>query len=300
MGAVTSVAARQTLLDVRELTVAYPGRQARSAVTAVKDVSFELQTNETLGIVGESGSGKTTVARAILGLTRVSSGRILFDGRDITGLSPQQRRELAADISAVFQDPYSSLNPSRTIGQALEEAFGAFRRNERRAVRPKMVVLLERVGLPADAIDRYPRSFSGGQRQRIAIARALARRPRLVVCDEPVSALDLSIQAQILNLLGELQRELQLSLLFISHDLAIVRHVSHRVLVMYRGAAVEQGETEHVYSSPQQPYTRALIASAPVADPRTQRTRRHWRGERSTEPSCGHAAANRQADHSGT
>jgi ABC-type glutathione transport system ATPase component len=272
--ALNTAAGAEPLLDVRELTVVYPARGAKRAVAAVKDVSFVLRANETLGIVGESGSGKTTIARAILGLVRVSSGQIRFDGSDITRFTASQRRALAADISAVFQDPYGSLNPTRTIGQTLEEAFGAFRRRERRAVRPAMLASLERVGLPADAIDRYPRSFSGGQRQRIAIARALARRPRLVVCDEPVSALDLSIQAHVLNLLAKLQRELRLSLLFISHDLAIVRHVSHRMLVMYGGSVVEQGDAEQVYSHPTHAYTKALIASVPLADPKAQRERR--------------------------
>jgi ABC-type glutathione transport system ATPase component len=274
------------LLEVQRLTVVYARRRAKHASAAVEEVSFVLRTNETLGIVGESGSGKTTVARAILGLAPASSGRILFDGRDITHLSTPQRRGLAADLSVIFQDPYSSLNPSRTIGQTLEEAFGAIRRHERRAIRPEMRALLDRVGMPSDALDRYPRSFSGGQRQRIAIARALARRPRLIICDEPVSALDLSIQAQVLNLLRELQIDLELSLLFISHDLAIVRHMSHRVLVMHHGRIVEEGTPEQLYARPSDPYTKTLIASAPLANPRAQRERRRRRRQDATQTSC--------------
>lgn len=270
-----------SLLDVTDLTVEYRQGRRGPAVTAVDSVSFSLGEGETLGIVGESGSGKSTLARAVLGLVVPQAGSINFNGREITQLAGRDRRKLAADIQAVFQDPYSSLNPARTIGQTVSEPLAAHTALSRAEIAKAVRVMLDRVGLAADAESRYPRHFSGGQRQRIAIARALMLSPRLVICDEPTSALDLSVQAQILNLLLDLQQELGLSYLFISHDLSVVRHLSHRVMVLYRGTAMETGATEHVCDNPTHPYTRSLLESAPLPDPPAQRRRRR---EQRTEP----------------
>jgi ABC-type glutathione transport system ATPase component len=262
------------LLDVSDLTVEYRAARRAKAVTALDSVSLSIGTGETLGLVGESGSGKSTLARAILGLAPVRSGTIEFVGRDITRATRQERRTLSADVQVVFQDPYSSLNPARTVRQTLAEPLGVHRRLSRREALERVREMLGRVGLQAEAAERYPRHFSGGQRQRIAIARALMLSPRLIICDEAVSALDLSVQAQILNLLLELQEELSLSYLFISHDLSVVKHLSHRIAVLYRGQLVETGPTEVVCDRPTHPYTRALLAGAPAPDPAAQRARR--------------------------
>ena len=262
------------LLDVRELTVEYSRGRRRPPLRAVDGVSFSLGTRETLGLVGESGSGKTTIGRAILGLAPVTAGQVRFAGEEITGASRRRRRELSADLQVVFQDPYSSLNPARTIGQTLSEVLRAQGRPAQAEVRQRVQAMLEHVGLPADAARRYPGYFSGGQRQRVAIARALMKQPRLVVCDEPTSALDLSVQAQVLNLLRGLQHDLELSYLFISHDLSVVRHLSHRIIVLYRGRIMEQGDAAAVYGNPAHPYTRALLDAAPVPDPEAQQQRR--------------------------
>lgn len=268
------------LLDVRDLVVDHPGggTRRRATVRAVDGVSLALSTGETLGLVGESGSGKSTIAGAILGLVRPTSGRIRFAGRDITHLPPRERRELADQLQVVFQDPYGSLNPSRTVGQTLTEPLRLRKRLSRREARTRVAAVLERVGLSPDAMDRYPARFSGGQRQRIAIARALQCEPSLIVCDEPTSALDLSVQAQILNLLLELQQRNQLSYLFISHDIDVVRHMSHRVAVLREGRIVEQGAAAEVTSEPSHPYTRELLAAVPVPD-----ARRRQRRERDTK-----------------
>jgi oligopeptide/dipeptide ABC transporter ATP-binding protein len=265
------------LLDVRGLVVRFPGGHGRPALTAVDDVSFTVATQETVGLVGESGSGKTTIGRAILGLAPATEGRVAFAGRDITHASHRERRKLSADLQVVFQDPYSSLNPTRTIGQTLEETLRGQDGYSRAAARERGRSLLERVGLNPDAANRYPAHFSGGQRQRIAIARALMVQPRLLICDEPVSALDLSVQAQVLNLLRELQDEFQLSYLFIAHDLAVVRHLSRRILVLYKGRVMEQGPAAAVYGNPAHPYTRALLEATPIPDPEHQRSRRQRR-----------------------
>jgi peptide/nickel transport system ATP-binding protein len=207
-----------------------------------------------------------------------TSGRIVYDGEDITHAARQRRRELGREIQVVFQDPYGSLNPSRTIGDTLAEPLLAAGQSKRGETRDRIADILQRVGMPVDTAARYPGQFSGGQRQRIAIARAVIGRPRLVVCDEPVSALDLSVQAQVLNLLNELQRSLNLSLLFISHDLTVVRHVSRRTVVLYRGEVVEQGDAARVHDAPEHPYTQALLAASPVPHPALQRQRREaWR-----------------------
>ncbi|MER7447956.1 ATP-binding cassette domain-containing protein [Microbacterium sp. NPDC097977] len=263
-----------SLLEVRDLRVAFPARGFRAApVEVLHGVSLDVAAGETLGLVGESGSGKTTIGRAVLGLVRASGGSIRFAGEDITTVSGAARRKLSKDIQVVFQDPYTSLNPAMTIGDILAEPLivqGATGRDARAQVR----TLLDQVGLPSDAIERLPREFSGGQRQRVAIARALAPRPRLIVCDEPVSALDLSTQARVLDLFVEIQRATGVAYLFVSHDLTVVRHISHRVAVLYRGDMVETGPAAKVTSDPDDPYTRKLLLAAPVADPRRQQERR--------------------------
>jgi ABC-type oligopeptide transport system ATPase subunit len=251
------------LLEVIDLTVDYPARRS-STVRAVDAVSFSIQPGETVGLVGESGSGKSTIGRAILGLTKPTSGSIRFDGVDLATLRPRQRRMLSSQLQVVFQDPYSSLNPSMRIGATLAEPLDSHGTTSS-AERSRLVAAaLQRVGLPEDAATRYPAQFSGGQRQRIAIARALITGPRLVICDEPVSALDLSIQAQILNLFGDLQSELELSYLFIAHDLGVVRHLSQRILVLRGGVVVESGEAASLYANPTHPYTRQLLTASPL------------------------------------
>ncbi|MFO1159399.1 MAG: ATP-binding cassette domain-containing protein [Reyranellaceae bacterium] len=268
------------LLAVDDLHVVFPQGRGRS-FQALKGVTFDVRPGETVGLVGESGSGKTTIGRVILGMVRTTSGRVTFDGEDITDADRRRRRALARDIQVVFQDPVGSLNPARTVGDTLAEPLlqeSGLSRAERQA---RIADVLQRVGMPADTARRFPAQFSGGQRQRIAIARAIIARPRLVVCDEPVSALDLSVQAQVLNLLNDLQKSLGLSLLFISHDLSVIRHVCHRTLVLYRGEIVERGATQQIHDEPQHPYTRALLAAAPVPDPVEQRRRRAlWRQQR--------------------
>ena len=262
------------LLEVSELSVRYRTRRRGHEVAAVDRVSLDVGQNETVGLVGESGSGKTTLSRAVLGLTQPSGGTVRFEEEDITRASRKRRRELSRHLQVVFQDPYGSLSPTRTIGQTLAEPLIAHRLASPQQARDQVAVMLDRVGLPPDAMRRFPSEFSGGQRQRVAIARALMPSPRLVICDEPVSALDLSVQAQVLNLLRGLQREYQLSYLFIAHNLAVVRHVSHRIVVLYRGQVMEQGPAGAVYTAPAHPYTRALLAAEPQADPGLQAARR--------------------------
>jgi oligopeptide/dipeptide ABC transporter ATP-binding protein len=270
-----AVQAASPVLEVSRLTVEYRRGRFRPPLRAVDEVSFALASRETIGLVGESGSGKTTLGRAILGLAPVKSGAVNWHGEDITHASYGRRRALSADLQVIFQDPYSSLNPTRTIGQTLIETLRVHARDNSRAeLTARVTSMLERVGLPPETIRRYPMHFSGGQRQRIAIARALIAQPRLVICDEPTSALDLSVQAQVLNLLRELQNEYQLSYLFISHDLAVVRHLAHRVLVLYHGRIVESGDVALIHGSPTHPYTRALLAATPVPDPEEQRRQR--------------------------
>ena len=263
----------QPLLHVDRLQVQYPVR-GRPPFRAVDDVTFAVGARETVGLVGESGSGKTTIANAVLGFVPAAAGTIEFDGQDITGAGRERRRQLSASLQVVFQNPYSSLNPARTIGETLSETLRPHGRLSKAEAAGRTASILERVGLDPAAAGRYPNQFSGGQRQRIAIARALIVRPRLVICDEPVSSLDLSVQAQVLNLLRGLQDELGLSYLFISHDLAVVRHISTRVVVLYRGRVMEAGPAAVVYSRPAHPYTRALLRAAPVPDPNQQRARR--------------------------
>jgi oligopeptide/dipeptide ABC transporter ATP-binding protein len=233
---------------------------------AVDGVSFHVGPGETLGLVGESGCGKTTVGRLILRLLPPTAGRIVFDGQDVTRLPERRLRGFRRQVQVVFQDPYSSLNPRLTVRDIVGEPLRNFGASRREAA-TRVAALLDRVGLPPEYMSRYPHAFSGGQRQRIGIARALALSPRLLVCDEAVSSLDVSVQAQILNLLADLQRELGLALLFISHNLAVVRHVSHRVAVMYLGRLVELAPEPALFQHPRHPYTRALLAAVPEPDP---------------------------------
>ncbi|MEN3283870.1 MAG: hypothetical protein V7607_5010 [Solirubrobacteraceae bacterium] len=269
-----------SLLDVRGLSVEFPLGLGRGVLRAVDDVTFTIRVGETVGLVGESGSGKSTIGRVVLGLTSPTTGSVRFDDAEITTATRHDRRALSAQLQVVFQDPYSSLNPTRTIGQTLAEMLRPHPGHGPEDVAQRVGGLLERVGLPAEAASRYPSQFSGGQRQRIAIARALMVGPRLIICDEAVSALDLSVQAQVLNLLHELQSEFELSYLFIAHDLAVVRHVSHRIIVLYRGRVMEQGPAPAVYGRPAHPYTRALLDAVPTLDPEIQRRRRQARTTR--------------------
>jgi peptide/nickel transport system ATP-binding protein len=238
-------------------------------VHAVEGVTLDVLRGEALGVVGESGSGKTTLARMIVRLLRPTSGQILFDGKDIA--SDRALAEVRRDLQMVFQDPVSSLNPRRTIGDSIADPL---RVQGEDASRARVRELLELVGLDPDRIDRYPHEFSGGQRQRIGIARAIGLRPKLLVCDEPVSALDVSTQAQIIRLLASLRTEFDLTLVFVAHDLAVVRQVSDRVAVMSKGAVVELGETDSLYDNPTHPYTKSLLAAVPVLDPELARQRR--------------------------
>lgn len=265
------------LLNVTNVDVTYPGKGFRSAgFKALHSVSINIAAGETLGLVGESGSGKTTLGRAILGLAPVSAGSIEFMGKDITHATRSQRRELSKDIQVVFQDPYTSLNPSMEIGQILAEPL-QIQGMDSAAATKRIAELLDQVGLPTDALHRLPREFSGGQRQRVAIARALALSPKLIVCDEPVSALDLTTQARILDLFLQIQKDTGVSYLFVSHDLDVVRHISHRVAVMLKGEIVEQGPASEVTVKPTHPYTQKLLMASPVPDPDRQAKRREER-----------------------
>jgi oligopeptide transport system ATP-binding protein len=260
-----------------------PGRLFRRGerfVRAVDGVSLRVRQGETVGLVGESGCGKSTLGRLILRLIEPTFGRVIYDGLDITRRSQRDLRPLRRRMQIIFQDPYSSLNPRMTVREVVGEAIRVHRLAKTRAQEEARIVeLLERVGLRADAMDRYPHEFSGGQRQRIGIARALAVEPEFIVCDEPVSALDVSIQAQIVNLLVELQETLGISYLFVSHDLQLVEHVSHRVAVMYLGKIVEQASAPMLYERPRHPYTVALLRAAPRPDPEHKRVRLVLEGE---------------------
>jgi peptide/nickel transport system ATP-binding protein/oligopeptide transport system ATP-binding protein len=266
------------LLDVRKLTVHYPVRKGlfqrvSGQVHAADEVSFHIAEGETLGLVGESGCGKSSTAKAVLKLVDPTGGEIVWRGQRIESLSPREMRPFRRELQAVFQDPYSSLNPRMRAADIVAEPIRNFERAAESEVRERVAALFDKVGLRADQMVKYPYEFSGGQRQRLGIARALAPRPRLIVCDEPVSALDVSVQAQVINLLIDLQDEFGLSYLFVAHDLAVVEHISHRVAVMYLGRIVELAETASLFENPQHPYTVALLSAVPVPDPKSVRKR---------------------------
>ena len=274
------------LLSVRELRKHFPiaggplGYRTVGHVKAVDGVSFDVQAGETLALVGESGCGKSTTGRMLLRLTEPSAGSILFDGEDLLGLTGRRMRQRRREMQIVFQDPYSSLSPRQRVEDIIAEPLdvnGLYASGAER--RERVIELLRLVGLDAVHLRRYPFEFSGGQRQRIAIARALGPQPRLIVADEPVSALDVSIQSQVVNLMQDLQEKFGLAYVFISHDLAVVRHIAHRVAVMYLGRLVEVGETEALFSRPHHPYSQALLSAAPVPDPDRRRTRIVLKGD---------------------
>jgi oligopeptide/dipeptide ABC transporter ATP-binding protein len=271
----------QALIEVRDLVKEFPikgsylVRRQLGAVHAVDGISFDVRRGETFGIVGESGCGKSTTARLLMRLLQPTSGSVRFDGREIADLKASEIKPLRREMQMIFQDPYSSLNPRRTVGTIISEPFAIHgmhggKRERKRAVQD----LMDTVGLNPEHYNRYPHEFSGGQRQRIGVARALALRPKLIVADEPVSALDVSIQAQILNLLRDLQRDLGLTLIFIAHDLSVVRHMCDRVAVMYLGKIVELADSDQLYSHPRMPYTGALMSAVPVADPALAATKK--------------------------
>jgi len=271
----------EPLISVQGLSVEYAiggngfWGHSRGSLRAVEDVSFEIPRGETLGLVGESGSGKTTTGRAVLRKVPLAAGRIVFDGEDITELHGEKLRRYRKRMQLVFQDPYASLNPRMRVFEIVAEPLlvhGVV--NRIRDAEPQVRDLLALVGLPPDVLFRYPHAFSGGQRQRIGIARALSLHPDFIVADEPVSALDVSIRAQVVNLLQDLQEQLGLTYLFIAHDLSVVRHISHRIAVMYAGKLVELGLPDQIYDDPKHPYTRALLSAVPVPDPAVEKTRR--------------------------
>jgi oligopeptide/dipeptide ABC transporter ATP-binding protein len=260
------------LLEVKGLKKYFPIKtgifsKTVGNVKAVDDVSFTIKKGETLGLVGESGCGKTTVGRAILRLIEPTAGQVLFDGKDITAMQYKELKQYRKEMQIIFQDPYSSLNPRITVGGMLTEIFKFHEIAEGEAAEKKVEELLEKVGLRKIHARRYPHEFSGGQRQRIGVARALSVEPKFIVCDEPVSALDVSIQSQIINLLQDLQKEYGITYLFISHDLSVVEHISNRVCVMYLGHLVEIADSDELYANPRHPYTQALLSAAPVPDP---------------------------------
>lgn len=266
------------LLEVKGLKKYFPIKTGLFSKTvgyvkAVDDVTFSIKKGETLGLVGESGCGKTTVGRAILRLVEPTAGEVIFDGQNLTTMDNKELKKYRKEMQIIFQDPYSSLNPRITVGGMLTEIFKFHEIAEGEAAEKKVEHLLERVGLRKIHARRYPHEFSGGQRQRIGIARALSVEPKFIVCDEPVSALDVSIQSQIINLLQDLQNEFGLTYLFISHDLSVVEHISDRVCVMYLGQLVEFAEKQDLYANPHHPYTQALLSAVPVPDPRNKSKR---------------------------
>jgi oligopeptide transport system ATP-binding protein len=280
-----TAAAARPLVQAQELVKEFPaGSQGllarrRLTVKAVDGVSLGIEQGETMGLVGESGSGKSTLGRLILRLLEPTSGRVIFDGRDLSTVGRSEMRHLRRQMQIVFQDPYASLNPRMRVGSIVGEGIDIHRLARGREKEERLAELLRMVGLAPDALGRYPHEFSGGQRQRIGIARALAVNPRFLVLDEPVSALDVSIQAQIINLLQDLQEQLHLTYLFIAHDLRVVEHISRRVAIMYLGKIVELGTSEEIYANPRHPYTRALLSAVPSLDPGAKSERMRLPGE---------------------
>lgn len=268
----------ELLLDVANLKKYYPIKQGvfnktKETVRAVDGVSFKVNKGETLGIVGESGCGKSTTGRMIMRLIEPTDGKVIFEGQDILNLSKHEMRKVRKDIQMIFQDPFASLNPRQTVGQIIEEPMIVHKMGDRKKRQARVQELLELVGLSAYHAKRYPHQFSGGQRQRIGIARALAVEPKLIIADEPVSALDVSVQSQVLNLLQDLQKKLNLTYIFIAHDLSVVRHISNRVGVMYLGKMVELADSETLYREPKHPYTQALLSAVPIPDPENKTKR---------------------------
>ena len=278
-GPVTPVSDKRNIVEVDDLKVHFPIRSGifktvAGSVKAVDGVSFEVRRGETLGLVGESGCGKSTIGRAMIRLREPTSGHVRFDGTDLGSLKSEQLRKMRRRMQIIFQDPYGSLDPRMTVGSIVSEPIETHGLATGQAKRDRVAELLSMVGLDPKFVQRYPHEFSGGQRQRIGIARALAVEPEFIVCDEPISALDVSIQAQVLNLLADLRARLGLTYLFVAHDLSVVKHISDRVAVMYLGKIVEIGPPEQLYSSPGHPYTRALLSAVPVPDPVLERKRR--------------------------
>ena len=274
----------ECILEVRHLRKCFPMKKTMTGkvtkeLVAVDDVSFKLHAGETLGIVGESGCGKTTAGRAILKLHQPSGGQIIFNGKDITNYSPKQMREIRKEMQIIFQDPYSSLPPRDTVGGLLSEPVEVHKLVPKDQIRNYVLKLMDECGLRDYYFERYPHEFSGGQRQRICIARALSVNPKLVICDEPVSALDVSIQAQIINLLKKLQRERNMAYVFISHDLSVVKFISDKILVMYLGAVMEFGTKEDIFKNPMHPYTKALFSAVPNPDPTMKMDRIKLQGD---------------------
>ncbi|HIU04246.1 MAG TPA: dipeptide ABC transporter ATP-binding protein [Candidatus Coprousia avicola] len=275
------MADKEPLLKVEHLSKEFPAESGMlmsrfaKKVSAVNDISFEIYPGETLGLVGESGCGKSTTGRSIMRLTRPTAGHVYFEGRDVATMSHKELKSLRREMQFIFQDPYASLNPRMTIGEIISEPLQIHGDGRTAAERNKYVrELLDVVGLNPEHINRYPHEFSGGQRQRIGIARAFALHPKLIICDEPVSALDVSIQAQVLNLLKDLQKQFGTAYLFIAHDLSVVQHISDRIAVMYLGKIVELSDWKSLYAEPFHPYTQSLLSAAPIPDPDLMKTRR--------------------------
>jgi oligopeptide transport system ATP-binding protein len=279
MEAVAVTKQKEQLLEVRNLVKHFPVEYSEDVVQAVDDVSFDIQSGETLGLVGESGCGKSTVGRCLLRLIEPTSGEIEFEGQNVVGLGSADMRNLTREMQIIFQDPYASLNPRLRIRSIISEPLKIHGFGSKAEQKERVADLLQKVGLDPKYADRYPHEFSGGQRQRIGIARALALNPKLIVCDEPVSALDVSVQAQVVNLLQDLQSQLGLTYLFISHGLAVVEHISNRVAVMYLGKIVEIASSVDLYKEPLHPYTQALLSAIPVPDPKKKRERIVLKGD---------------------